>query len=124
MAYGFGGVVEQVWQQFQAQTVVLLPKVMGSVLEFGPVAAEPTTRLYISGDTLLYREIAEIPRRFPHLDAGIVHLGGTTLPGGLVVTLDDSPLEEVPEGFDPNELVVHQQDIQAFVNAMWAGVTQ
>ncbi len=50
-------------------------------------------------------------------DAGITPVSGP----GLVVTLDDSPLEEAPEGFDPNELVVHQQDIQAFVNAMWAG---
>ncbi len=32
MGYGFGGVVDQVWQQFQAQTLVLLPKVMGSGL--------------------------------------------------------------------------------------------
>ncbi len=50
-------------------------------------------------------------------DAGITPVSGP----GLVVTRDDSPLEEAPEGFDPNELVVHQQDIQAFVNAMWAG---
>jgi hypothetical protein len=32
VGYGFGGVVDQVWQQFQAQTLVLLPKVMGSGL--------------------------------------------------------------------------------------------
>jgi len=38
---GFGGFVDQVWQQFQAQAVVLLPKVMGSalVLMFGLFAA-------------------------------------------------------------------------------------
>lgn len=32
MGQGFGGVVDQVWQQFQSQTVLLLPKMMGSVL--------------------------------------------------------------------------------------------
>ncbi len=32
MGQGFGGVVDQVWQQLQAQTLVLLPKVMGSAL--------------------------------------------------------------------------------------------
>ena len=41
---------------------------------------------------------------------------------GLRIALDDAPRDgEVPNGVDPNWLVVHQQDIQAFVNAMWAG---
>lgn len=41
---------------------------------------------------------------------------------GLVVTLDDAPRgEPVPEGTDPNLLVVHQQDLQAVINALWAG---
>lgn len=41
---------------------------------------------------------------------------------GLRVALTDAPREqEVPPGVDPNFLVVHQQDIQAFVNALWAG---
>ena len=42
---------------------------------------------------------------------------------GLTVTLDDAP-DEVAEAADPaeaNKFVVHQQDIQAVVNAMWAG---
>lgn len=93
----------------------LLPPVMGSVLEFGPVAAEPTTRLYISGDTLLYDAIAEIPRRFPHLDAGIVHLGGTTLPGGLVVSLDGETGADLVKLVDPAVVVpVHIDDYPVF----------
>jgi uncharacterized protein YlxW (UPF0749 family) len=49
--------------------------------------------------------------------------GLTPLVGpGLVVTLDDAPLHQPgTEGIDPNLLVVHQQDIQAVVNALWAG---
>jgi len=41
---------------------------------------------------------------------------------GLTVTLEDAP-EEVVDSADTgvNDLVVHQQDIQAVVNAMWAG---
>jgi len=42
----------------------------------------------ISGDTLMYDGIAEIPARHPDIDLGIVHLGGTTLPFGLMVTMD------------------------------------
>ncbi len=41
---------------------------------------------------------------------------------GLTVELDDAPLDENTDPtVDPNFLVVHQQDIQAVVNAMWAG---
>ncbi|MFI0354910.1 MBL fold metallo-hydrolase [Actinomadura sp. 9N407] len=66
----------------------LLPPVMGSLLEFGPTGGEPELRLCISGDTVMYDEIAEIGRRHPDIDAGIVHLGGTTLLGMVVVTMD------------------------------------
>jgi L-ascorbate metabolism protein UlaG (beta-lactamase superfamily) len=61
---------------------------MGSMLEFGAVGAESDLRLYISGDTLMYGGIAEIRRRFPHIDLGLVHLGGTRLLRLLMVTMD------------------------------------
>ena len=45
---------------------------------------------------------------------------------GLTVTLDDAPKSEIdaaaePGGVSQDELVVHQQDIQAVVNALWTG---
>lgn len=41
---------------------------------------------------------------------------------GLTVELDDAPVDGLADpDVDPNFLVVHQQDIQAVVNAMWAG---
>jgi uncharacterized protein YlxW (UPF0749 family) len=41
---------------------------------------------------------------------------------GLVVTLDDAPHSGTrPAGASPDDLVVHQQDVQAVVNALWAG---
>jgi uncharacterized protein YlxW (UPF0749 family) len=51
--------------------------------------------------------------------AGLVPVSGP----GLTITLDDAP-EEVIESADDIEigaLIVHQQDIQAVVNALWAG---
>jgi uncharacterized protein YlxW (UPF0749 family) len=40
---------------------------------------------------------------------------------GLQVTLDDAPTDVlVPDGITPDDLVVHQQDLQAVVNALWA----
>jgi uncharacterized protein YlxW (UPF0749 family) len=38
---------------------------------------------------------------------------------GLVVELRDSALHESPTG-DPNDLVIHEQDLQAVVNALWS----
>ncbi len=42
---------------------------------------------------------------------------------GLVVTLNDAPYQpgERPPGATVDDLVVHQQDVQAVVNALWAG---
>ena len=40
----------------------------------------------------------------------------------LQVTLDDAPRgAAIPDGFSPDDLVVHQQDVQAVVNALWRG---
>jgi uncharacterized protein YlxW (UPF0749 family) len=46
--------------------------------------------------------------------------GGRGLSGpGVIVTLDDSDLARSPSG-DPNDLVIHERDIQTVVNALWA----
>src|SRR4029450_8187022 len=50
--------------------------------------------------------------------AGLTPVSGP----GLSVTLNDAPPnQQVPPAIGPNALVVHQQDIQAVVNALWAG---
>ncbi len=46
---------------------------------------------------------------------------GTVVGPGMRVTLTDAPATVEVPGLDPNYLVVHQQDIQAFVNALWSG---
>jgi uncharacterized protein YlxW (UPF0749 family) len=52
------------------------------------------------------------------LSAGLQPVSGP----GLSVTLDDAPADRpVPDAIAPDELVVHQQDVQAVVNALWAG---
>lgn len=48
--------------------------------------------------------------------AGITAVRGA----GLAVTLTDSTLKESPTG-DLNDLVIHEQDLQAVINALWAG---
>ena len=48
--------------------------------------------------------------------------GAVTGPS-ITVSLDDAPLDadEIPEGFDVDDVVVHQQDVQGVVNALWRG---
>jgi uncharacterized protein YlxW (UPF0749 family) len=50
--------------------------------------------------------------------AGLDRLTGP----GITIALDDAPRSQAGGGdIDPNLLIVHQQDIQAVVNALWAG---
>ncbi|WP_436785798.1 DUF881 domain-containing protein [Yinghuangia sp. YIM S10712] len=56
--------------------------------------------------------------------AGLAPLSGP----GVTVTLTDAPSDATPRGDapppTPDDLVVHQQDIQGVVNALWAGGAQ
>lgn len=72
-----------------------VPPTTGFVLEFlweNKPETDPAFRIYISGDTLLVKDLEEIPKRYPDIDLLIVHLGGTTIPGPhlplLMVTMD------------------------------------
>jgi L-ascorbate metabolism protein UlaG (beta-lactamase superfamily) len=57
----------------------MLPSVMGSMLDFGSGPAGAAYRIYISGDTLLFDDIGEIPQRYPDIDLALLHLGGERL---------------------------------------------
>jgi uncharacterized protein YlxW (UPF0749 family) len=66
-------------------------------------------------------ETRELERRANDLAAAA---GRTPVVGpALRVTLDDAKLPggELPAGADPDDYVIHQQDVQAVVNALWAG---
>jgi uncharacterized protein YlxW (UPF0749 family) len=57
---------------------------------------------------------AAVPLQVP---AGLVAMSGP----GIRVVLDDAHELTAGAGVDPNQLVVHQSDMQAVVNALWAG---
>lgn len=67
-------------------------------------------------------EVAAAQEAADALAAGV---GLTAVRGpGLTVSLDDAPPAEdgtLPVGARANDVVVHQADVQAVVNAMWAG---
>ncbi|AXT86409.1 DUF881 domain-containing protein [Aeromicrobium sp. A1-2] len=64
-------------------------------------------------------ELDELRKRASELEepTGLTALTGP----GVRVTLTDAPRTVDAPDINPNLLVVHQQDIQAFVNALWAG---
>ena len=91
----------------------LLPPVMGSVLAFS-TAGESTFRMYVTGDTLLFDELGEIPRRFPGIDLALVHLGGTRVLG-VLVTMDAAQGVRALQIVRPTTAVpIHYHDYTVF----------
>jgi uncharacterized protein YlxW (UPF0749 family) len=66
-------------------------------------------------------DTAEVRRLRRLVEAASARAGGGPVEGpGVVVILDDSSARRSPTG-DPGDLIVHERDIQAVVNALWAG---
>ena len=84
--------------------------------------------------TLLQGQVDELARRGTANDAAVAAIkakadalapeaGRTPVTGpALTVTLNDSKLTsgDLPDGFTVDDIIVHQQDVQAVVNALWA----
>jgi L-ascorbate metabolism protein UlaG (beta-lactamase superfamily) len=93
----------------------LLPSVMGSVLDFGPGKGEPTYRMYISGDTLVYDDLKAIPQRFPGIDLALLHLGGTRILGVFKVTMDGKDGVQMMQIVKPKKTIpIHYNDYDVF----------
>ena len=91
-----------------------LPPVMGSVLDFEDKNNKRLLRLYISGDTLLIDELKEIPEKFPGIDIGLFHLGGTRVLG-IMVTMDDKEGVEAVKIINPDVAIpIHYNDYDVF----------
>lgn len=78
-----------------------LSELRGEVAELGR---------HLGGDPELDRQLGTAARQ-----AGLTAVKGPAV----AVTLTDAPPDVNPPGVDPDVLVVHQQDIQAVVNALW-----
>lgn len=91
-----------------------LPPVMGSMLEFESAAGEPQFRLYITGDTLVYDQIKEIPRQYPNIDLALIHLGGTKA-FGILLTMDAKQGVEALKIIAPKTAIpIHYNDYTVF----------
>ncbi|MES4901690.1 MULTISPECIES: MBL fold metallo-hydrolase [unclassified Streptomyces] len=99
----------------QGPARALLPPVMGSLLEFGDRSGEIRLVLYLTGDTLMYDGLRDIPRRCPDIHLAVLHLGGTTLPGSTVVTMDAEQGADLLDLIRPGRAMpVHYDDYTVF----------
>jgi uncharacterized protein YlxW (UPF0749 family) len=86
--------------------------------------------------TTLQGEVDELERQAATRDARVAAVRTATEPleaavglrrvrgPGLTVVLDDAPRRPdgtLPTGARPDDVIVHQQDVQSVVNALWAG---
>ncbi|MBP2372053.1 MBL fold metallo-hydrolase [Pseudonocardia parietis] len=91
----------------------LLPPVQGSIVDLEREGRR-VLRLYITGDTVLVRELAEIRDRFGEIDVMVAHLGGTRI-GGVLVTLDARQGTDLVELIGPGRVMpVHYDDYDVF----------
>jgi L-ascorbate metabolism protein UlaG (beta-lactamase superfamily) len=92
---------------------LVLPEVMGSMLEFQS-SEKVLFRIYISGDTLIIDDLREIPRRYPDIDLGLLHLGGTRVLG-IMVTMDGTQGVEAMQIVNPEITIpIHYNDYDVF----------
>jgi L-ascorbate metabolism protein UlaG (beta-lactamase superfamily) len=100
---------------------LVVPRVMGSLLQVSE-RGRPLIRIYITGDTLFYDGLAEIPRRHPAIELCFIHLGGTRL-AGVLLTMDDvqgvralelvKPRVAVPVHFD--DYAIFRSPLESFL---------
>jgi L-ascorbate metabolism protein UlaG (beta-lactamase superfamily) len=91
-----------------------LPDVMGSMLDFDDAEGRRLMRMYITGDTLIFDEINEIPKRYPGVDLALLHLGGTRVLG-VLVTMDDEQGVQMMQIVQPRVAIpIHYNDYDVF----------
>jgi len=97
---------------------MFMPQVMGSILDFQNAVAKDTNkpmfRMYITGDTMVFDDIKDIPKRYPDVDVALFHLGGTTVMG-IVVTMDAKEGMEMLGIINPRKVIpIHYNDYDVF----------
>lgn len=81
-------------------------------------------RLRTSVKELTLLANAQVPRVAPEIAArsGVTTGLAPVVGPGVSVTLQDAPASRIqPEDVSPDDLVVHQEDLEGVINALWAG---
>lgn len=97
-----------------APLLPFMPPVMGTMLEFQLPAEKTILRLYITGDTLVHKQLKEIPKRYPNINLALLHLGGTKV-FGVMLTMDARQGVEAIKMVSPHMAIpIHYNDYNVF----------
>lgn len=91
----------------------LLMPVNGHMLDFGR-NGERLYRLYITGDTMLIDALEEIPRRYPDINLGLIHTGGTTFLVTVVTMTGEQGVHAVEITKPRTAIPIHYNDFSVF----------
>jgi len=91
----------------------LLMPVNGHMLDFSR-NDEHLYRLYITGDTMLADSLEDIPRRYPDIDLGLVHTGGTTFLVTVVTMTGEQAVKAVEITKPRVAIPIHYNDFSVF----------
>jgi L-ascorbate metabolism protein UlaG (beta-lactamase superfamily) len=95
----------------------LLMPVNGHMLEFSR-GDQQLYRLYITGDTMLIDQLADIRASYPDIDLGLIHAGGTTL-FMTVVTMTGEQAVRATEITRPHTAIpIHYNDYSVFMSGL------
>jgi len=91
----------------------LLMPVNGHMLDFSR-NDDRLYRLYITGDTMLVDSLEEIPRRYPGIDLGLIHTGGTTFLVTVVTMTGEQAVGAVEITKPRTAIPIHYNDFSVF----------
>jgi L-ascorbate metabolism protein UlaG (beta-lactamase superfamily) len=102
-----------------------MPQVMESILDFYNAPYDPNRhhhhplfRVYITGDTMVFDDIRDVPQHFPDVNLALFHLGGTTVLG-IVVTMDAKEGLEMFRIINPKKVIpIHYNDYDVFKSSL------
>jgi L-ascorbate metabolism protein UlaG (beta-lactamase superfamily) len=95
----------------------LLMPVNGHVLDFSR-KDDHLYRLYITGDTMLVDSLEDIPRRYPDIDLGLIHTGGTTFLVTIVTMTGEQAVKAVEITKPRTAIPIHYNDFSVFLSGL------
>jgi L-ascorbate metabolism protein UlaG (beta-lactamase superfamily) len=95
----------------------LLMPVNGHLLDFSR-DGDHLYRLYITGDTMLIDSLEDIPRRYPNIDLGLIHTGGTTFLVTVVTMTGEQGVKAVEITKPHTAIPIHYNDFSVFLSGL------
>ncbi len=95
----------------------LLMPVNGHLLDFNR-NGDHLYRLYITGDTMLVDDLEDIPRRYPDIDLGLIHTGGTTFLVTVVTMTGEQAVRAVEITRPRAAIPIHYNDFSVFMSGL------